>query len=542
MGDTMSGELTDHREGLQRLWDDVLRLPVRILLVGGAVILLYWLASVAKMPGISLLGSVEPKDRATQLLIGTLVFAVGVGLAGFLWWLSARFFGLIESKTLDNTSLSAIKDLPMGLPEGTVRAVLALIVAVVGLPILLFSGALALDPSIAGYVNGIITGVFGFYFGTRTAGVPSATVNNLADAQADARAKAAEADRLRQEAEAAKAAATVVTSQAQATVQSAQQRVAAAGDFGATLDSVQRHLSLARTIARTFGPALPAGLLPAGLDDAITKAESVVSAVQGVRAQDATPQQVQALTDVAATLVGKSSPLGALLTQAGPLLGALPIPGLGGAAGVATLVSVAVKLGSSQFQRWRARVLAAPVAQGLIEFGTLTPELVHAALRSAPTFGAALSTLPPAQVDAVLADAVLRENAPQVLLQAFGPQGSVGAVFPDLAAVESGLSELRQSLLTLYSADDVQDPAVRSATRELQAAQLPALADGATRTALGGLQAADVNRLIGAAAGLSANPNAPDGQRAAFDALVMLVDTARRENIDLGKAIAELKS
>lgn len=542
MGDTMSGELTDRGDGMRHLWEDVLRLPVRILLVGGTVILLYWLASVAKMPGISLLGSVEPKDRATQLLIGTLVFAVGVGLAGFLWWLSARFFGLIESKTLDNTSLSAIKDLPMGLPEGTVRAVLALIVAVVGLPILLFSGALALDPSIAGYVNGIITGVFGFYFGTRTAGVPSATVNNLADAQADARTKAAEADRLRQEAEAAKAAATVVTSQAQATVQAAQQRVAAVGDFGATLDSVQRHLSLARTIARTFGPALPSGLLPSGLDDAIAKAESVVSAVQGMRAQDATPQQFQALTDVAATLVGKSSPLGALLTQAGPLLGTLSIPGLGGVAGVATLLSVGVKLGSSQFQRWRARVLAAPVAQGLIEFGTLTPELVHAALRNAHAFNTALGALPPARVDAILADAVLRENAPDMLMQAFGPNGSEGAVFADQATVESGLAELRQSLLTLYSGDDVQEPVVRNATRELQAAQHPALADTATRTALAGLQAADVNRLIAAAAGLSANPSAPDGQRAAFDALVMLVDTARRENIDLGKAIAELKS
>jgi hypothetical protein len=38
--------------------------------------------------------------------------------------------------------VAQLKDLPMGLPEGTVRAVLALIVAVVGLPLLLFSSQL----------------------------------------------------------------------------------------------------------------------------------------------------------------------------------------------------------------------------------------------------------------------------------------------------------------------------------------------------------------------------------------------------------------
>lgn len=532
---------TPRPSGLQGFWEDVLRLPVRIFLVGGAVILVFWLASQAQFPGMSLLTAAQPASGTVQLLIGVLVFAIGVALAGFLWWLSARFFALIANKSLDNAGLAAMKDLPMGLPEGTVRAVLALIVAVVGLPILLFSSALGLDAAIAGYVNGIITGVFGFYFGTRTTGVPTAAVNGLADAQAEARTKTAEAERLRTEAETAKSTAATVATAARAEVENAQQRVAAAGDFGATLDTVQRHLSLARTIARTFGPALPPGLLPDGLDDAIAKAEKVVTAVQGVRAQDAKPEQMQELADVAASLVGRQSPLGALLGQAGPLLGALSIPGLGGVAGVATLLSVATKLGSSQFQRWRARVLAAPLAQGLIEFGTLTPELMHAALRSAPTLATPLASLPAAKVDAILADAVLRENAPELLMKAFGPQGSEGAVFSDPGAIETGLHELRQSLLALYSTDDVQDAAVRGATRELQAAQRPELADPAARAALGALQPADVNRLIGAASGVSASPHAPESQRGAFDALVMLVDSARRENIDLAKAIAELK-
>ena len=130
---------TPRPSGLQGFWEDVLRLPVRILLVGGAVILVFWLASQAQFPGMSLLTAAQPASGTVRLLIGVLVFAIGVALAGFLWWLSARFFALIANKSLDNAGLAAMKDLPMGLPEGTVRAVLALIVAVVGLPILLFS-------------------------------------------------------------------------------------------------------------------------------------------------------------------------------------------------------------------------------------------------------------------------------------------------------------------------------------------------------------------------------------------------------------------
>ena len=90
----------------------------------------------------------------------SIVFFVGIGFAAFLWWLASRFFGLISKGSLSPEALAALKDLPLALPEGTVRALLALIVAVVGLPLLLFSNVLHLTDGVAGYVNGIITGVF----------------------------------------------------------------------------------------------------------------------------------------------------------------------------------------------------------------------------------------------------------------------------------------------------------------------------------------------------------------------------------------------
>jgi cytochrome c biogenesis protein CcdA len=150
---------------------EVLRLPLKIVALGSAVVLVGWmlqkgvgLPDLKAMAGFQLS---DPKQDGLRIIVAVLIFAVGIATAGFLWWLSARFFGLIQGKQLDPVSLAALKELPMGLPEGTIRAVLALVVAVVGLPLLLFSDVVGNDQAISGYINGIITGVFGFYFGTR---------------------------------------------------------------------------------------------------------------------------------------------------------------------------------------------------------------------------------------------------------------------------------------------------------------------------------------------------------------------------------------
>ncbi|NDG50871.1 MAG: hypothetical protein EBY30_17995, partial [Rhodospirillales bacterium] len=111
-----------------------------------------------------------------MLIIAGLIFLVGLAFAGFLWWLAARSFALLGQPGTTPEHIAALRDLPMGLPEGTVRAILALIVGVVGLPLLLFAAALNLSDAVAGYVNGIIAGVFGYYFGAR-ATTPDAQAN-----------------------------------------------------------------------------------------------------------------------------------------------------------------------------------------------------------------------------------------------------------------------------------------------------------------------------------------------------------------------------
>lgn len=525
-------------------WEDLLRLPLRIVLIGGAVTLVGFLLQHALgMPELSSLQFDDKNKSGLRLVVAVLIFGVGIAAAVFLWWLSARFFALIEGKSLDAASLAAVKDLPMGLPEGTVRAVLALVVAVVGLPLLLFSNAVGMDTAIAGYVNGIITGVFGFYFGTRTTGVPAQAVEKIAEANREALQQtkiAAVAKESANQAQTEADAAKQELGEAEQRADASNGQVERAGKFDSTLSTLKRHLGLSKTLLFTLGPLLPKGLLPDDLDKTIDAADRAVTAVQGVTAATATGDQLAALTDAFESLTGtEKSPLGALLSRASPLLqSVLPaIPGLGAAAGLATLISLGVKLGSSQFQRWRARVLAAPLAQGLIEFGALSPELVRSALNRSPLLLGKLSGQPPGIVDGILLDAVLRDDGPLRLTKAYGPAGAEAAGLLSDVDVETGLAELRQSLLALYGSGDVQDATLNPIKATLAASANPELAAAAVQN----LTARDANRLIDAASGVSAKPGVPWDQAAAFDALVMLTDSARRDNVDLVRAIAEVK-
>lgn len=169
--------------------------------------------------------------------------------------------------------VAQLKDLPMGLPEGTVRAVLALIVAVVGLPLLLFSSQLGTTPEIAGYLNGIITGVFGYYFGTRAAASTATTNNNsVASAQQAAQEQTRQAERAQNDADQKMQLAEKIQSTA---------------DVDPLLDKAQRQLALAKALLAMLPQtnSLPTGLgdvLPGDLNNTITRAESIINALRNL--------------------------------------------------------------------------------------------------------------------------------------------------------------------------------------------------------------------------------------------------------------------
>ena len=516
------------RDFLTGLWSTV-RLPLQILLVGGSVLVLLRIAEVVAT-GASVSTALTALMGAAPAsgFIGILIFLVGIGFAVFLWWLASRYFALLTAEKIDKDVVSALKDLPLALPEGTVRAVLALVVGVVGLPILLFSDVLNLDADAKGYVNGIIAGVFGFYFGTRTSGVPTQAMNQIGAAQRE-------------------------IGQALATVAQANDRVAQAqqGEMEATrgsqlataVDQLGRHIGLASALVNAIAPALPPGLVPPGLKDLLDKTQTVFDVAKTLTGETANDEQVKQANDAAAALIGAggsgTSVIGSLLGSASALLPAAGLA-LGPLSGIALMLGVGWRLGSAEFQRWRARVLAAPFANGLVEFGTVTPDDALAALSSSPLFQSAFAPVRNEPgFGTALADAVLRDDAADRLWAAYGQSAPDHPVlFDTREQLARGLIEFRRTLLEDRARTDISDDMVKTVAASLAEAATPALRPPSDP---GRLTADNLNALIRAAGDAAAAPAPPVNAQAAFDALVILVGHARQDKIDLPAALAELK-
>ena len=516
-----------------RVWSEMwaaLRMPLQILLLGLIVLLLIWISTKIHVPLFDDVSKSLAGANVLETIVALLVFFVGLAFAGFLWWVVGRYFALVSS----GKELSSLKDLPMGLPEGSIRSLLAMIVAVVGIPLLVFSEAMHLSGTVSGYLNGIITGVFGFYFGTRSAGSAGQALSQIADAKSRADQAVDERDQAVADADAAK-------SQAAASKQQADAATRASG-FTGTVAKLNREVGVASTILDVIAPALPPGILPSGLSTVVNDARTALDTVKGVTSGTVSDSQSQvlqtAITAIMAGSSGSAASLGSLIKSAAPMLSGLAIPGIGAVTALTALLSVGFKLGSAEFARWRARVLAAPLAHGLIEFGTVTPDDAHAALLSSPIFAHAFAEEQDRPgFDADLADAVLRDDAVDRLWQRYGvAKEGQPALFSDRSQVEDGLTEFNQVLLATRSASDMPNGLPEAVTTALSQAKDPQIRAAATAT----FTQATLNQVVNAASKASTPAaNAPNNTHAAFDALVTLVGTSREKGDDLLGAISE---
>ena len=380
--------------------------PIAILLSGLAAIAVLLAARLAGLGFAPLAG--QPASLAALL-----VFLVGLGFAGFLWWLASRCFTLLRDPATTPEQLSALRDLPLALPEGTVRALLALIVGVIGLPLLLFSQSLALNDAIAGYVNGIIAGVFGYYFGARSTGPEAQAARRLGEAL-EGQTRANEA--LRQSEAAAREAAAQAAQPALAT------------DAIARLEA---QLGVARILVQRIGPALPAGLIPPQAGALLTQAEQALAAARNL-------PDLGALQAATAALTGRDGPLPALLRAAAPLL---PAAAGGPIAGLALLLGLGWNLGAAAWRRFRARLLDAPHDPALFDPGAITPASAELRLSQAPIFARLFTPrLAEPSFLATLLDTCLRADAAALLWARFPG-------FASPAEAEAGLAEFRAALL-----------------------------------------------------------------------------------------------
>ncbi|WPB84550.1 hypothetical protein [Sediminicoccus rosea] len=423
--------------------------PIAILLSGLAAIAVLL---AARLAGLGL----APLSAAPASLAALLVFLVGLGFAGFLWWLASRCFTLLRDPATTPEQLSALRDLPLALPEGTVRALLALIVGVIGLPLLLFSQSLALNDAIAGYVNGIIAGVFGYYFGARSTGPEAQAARRLGEAlEGQTRANAA----LRESEAAAREAAAQATQPAQT---------------GEAIARLERQLGVARLLVQRIGPALPAGLIPPQAGALIAQAEQALATAR-------TLPDLGALQAATAALTGRDGPLPSLLRAAAPLL---PAAMGGPLAGLALLLGLGWNLGAAAWRRFRARLLDSPHDPALFEPGAITPASAELRLAAAPIFARLFAPrLAEPGFLATLLDTCLRPDAAALLWARFP-----GFANPEEA--EAGLAEFRHALLEERVEADLSPELVGRVAGALgQKAASPALPQDGPESAKAALQA-----------------------------------------------------
>jgi hypothetical protein len=316
----------------------------------------------------------------------------------------------------------------------------------------------------------------------------------------------------------------VLTAEAEALRQKAEsvaRDAALPGRIEATQRSLARHIEVAGLILDEFGPLLPKGMIPEGAAQALVRARDAAVALQGQHSGPGAQEALQKASNALAGLIG-AQPLAPLLRGAASLLPAGTALGPIGA--VATVIGLGWHFGAAEYQRWRARVLAAPFAPQLFDAGLITPSSAELRMETCPIFARAFKDV--RARPGFFADLLGKIAQDDAGARLWAEYGADATRFPGgLAELEAGLQEFRAALLA--------DLAARDATPEKIAAALAPLAPS-----LGALPSVEqVNRLMDEAG--KAGEDQPEA-RAAFDALVMLTGHLRNRRLDPVSLIAEV--
>lgn len=321
------------------------------------------------------------------------------------------------------TGLNRFLELPLGVPEGTVRALVSVFIIVFGFLLLALQGPLALTASEA--VTGFLGTVITFYFASRAAEQSRHLVEGAKDA----------ADRAGRAAESAGTAANSASAAAtDAVARTAAAGAAAAGAAAgatpeqqariATLRDVQGKLQALRGLVAVAGSLGVGTGAVAGADRALARVDGLLGRIAPVLGGQANAETIGQLAQEAAGALrdlGDLGPVGnavsdAMATvgrvaaQSSPIANALGgMLGGGAVAGPAGLVAAVVVGGlqlvkeKEKFDRWKAAMLDTPLDLGLLP-AVVDAGLAAAALRRAPLLAERLA--PNGAVEPALALAV----------------------------------------------------------------------------------------------------------------------------------------
>ena len=281
----------------------------------------------------------------------------------YAWGLRDRMVALVSSSATQaaNGAASTLADfntLPMGLPRGTVRAILALIIvfgSIIFLAISLINGA---DYKFPETLSGILGAILGFYFGKGTGADDGTAVKAVAAAAADAKQARDQAADATQQAQTAQQ----QVSDAQAQTQQVEQdktAIKATADqlAGVHLDTVQATLKQAADFSTVLSGVLP-GQIGRDIGAAAGGLTATAAAVADLQSGDVSGAVAKA-SDLLASAT-PNLPVVQVLTKAvaalAPVIGTVFPP----LTLITTIIGVGSKLGAVAYAHWIARVMDAP--------------------------------------------------------------------------------------------------------------------------------------------------------------------------------------
>jgi hypothetical protein len=392
----------------------------------------------------------EPVASLTPIYVLLLALIVLTGvLLLYVWGLRDRTGNAIAASNLDTaartTLLTSYNDLPLGVPRGSVRAVLALIIVFGSIAFLAVSMVASDRYKFPESLTGILGAILGFYFGKGGSSDDGQAVTAVVAANADTRQAIATANDAQTQAKDAEAKAGAA-SQALADVQTRHDELAK--------DHLQR-ISDDLHRAVTVGNAM-ADMLPGSFGEAVADATSALSgtltAVDDLRTGD-----LAGAVDRASELLDKAAPdmpvvtvLAKAAAAMGPVLGtAFPPVAL-----LTTLIGIGSKLSAAAYARWVARVMDQPYTQEQFSPAVFDSNAAESLLLQAP---AMLKAIGP------LLQAGGRDVALDVVRLALAPDGGVAllAKYPaafanfDQSSIDGAIRDVQKASLDYVLAKDL---------------------------------------------------------------------------------------
>ena len=387
--------------------------------------------------------AVEPASLLPIYLVLGAVALIGVGMFCYVWSLRNRLDLAMLRLPPDCAAYSALltgyNDLPLGVPRGSVRAILAVIIVFGSIAFLAISMLVTGDGVAYKFpeaLTGILGAVLGFYFGKGSSGEEGPAVRAVAAASADARAAIGSAADARAQAEGARRQAA--DAQTSLTAVQAQHDEMAAG----RLEGVRSGLAAGATLGRAVAAALP-GEFGADVGAAANALAETASAVADLGAGDL-GGAVQKATALAAE-AAPNMPVVQVLAKAVPMIGSALAGAMPPLALIGTLVSIGGQLSAAAYGRWIARVMDAPY----------TPEQFSPAVFDSDAARSLIAQVP-------------------VFMRVFGKKIAADTSFA-LKLVRLALSEDGESAVFDACKDDfagLDQPTVSGAVRDLQKAAL----------------------------------------------------------------------